>query len=161
VAGAKQAAPASIKETLFDRRWNHPTAKDWADVLATMRLFERVPRRQRRRIAELATFREFEQGDVVIQVGEPGDALYVILSGRAKVVGKPRGRTLATGDYFGELALLDGEPRSSTVTAATRLQVMRLPRKPFLKLVRQEPALALVLMSELAARIRTLDRPSG
>jgi CRP-like cAMP-binding protein len=159
VARAKGAAPASIKETLFDRRWNQPTARDWAHVLATMTLFERLSRRQLRRIAELATFREFQQGDVVIRAGEPGDALYVILGGRAKVVGRPRARMLGTGDHFGEMALIDGEPRSATVTAATHLQAMRLPRASFLKLVRQEPALALALMTELAARVRRLEKP--
>jgi CRP-like cAMP-binding protein len=159
VARAKRAAPASIKETLFDRRWNHPTAKDWADVLTTMPLFERLSRRQLRRIAGLATFREFDRGDVLIQAGEPGDALYVILSGRARVVGRPRARTLGTGDHFGEMALIDGEPRSATVTAATRLEAMRLPRAPFLELVRQEPAIALALMTELAARVRRLEKP--
>jgi CRP/FNR family cyclic AMP-dependent transcriptional regulator len=159
VARAKPAAPASIKETLLDRMWNQPTAKDWADVLAMTPLFERLSRRRLRRIAELATFKEFEQGAILIRIDEPGDALYVILSGRAKVVGRPRARTLGIGDHFGEMALIDGEPRSATVTAATHLQAMRLPRKPFLRLIRDEPAIALALMTELAARVRRLEKP--
>ena len=149
-----------MRQTLLDRMWNEPTAKDWADALATLPLFARLSSRQLRRIAELARVKEYERGDVVIQVGEPGDALYVVLSGSAKVVGRPRARTLGLGDHFGEMALIDGEPRSVTVVAATPLQAMKLSHKPFLKLLRREPTIALALMAELAARVRRLEKPA-
>jgi CRP/FNR family transcriptional regulator/CRP/FNR family cyclic AMP-dependent transcriptional regulator len=65
---------------------------------------------------------------------------------------------LRRGDYFGEMALIDGEPRSATITATTELHAMRLRRSPFLKLLEQEPRIALALMAELAARVRRLER---
>jgi CRP/FNR family transcriptional regulator, cyclic AMP receptor protein len=152
--------PGGLEATL-DRAWHRPTAKDWADVLAALPLFSRVAKRQLRKIAGFAEFKEFAQGDFVTQAGEPGDAFYVILSGQAKVVGKPRARTLRRGDYFGEMALIDGEPRSATVTAASELQTMKLPRRPFLRLLEQEPRIAIPMMANLAARVRRLERPPG
>jgi CRP-like cAMP-binding protein len=150
--------PGGLEATL-DRAWHRPTAKDWAEVLAGLPLFSELAKRQLRKIAGLAEFKEYAQGDFVTQTGEPGDAFYVILSGQAKVVGKPRARALRTGDYFGEMALIDGEPRSATVTAATELQTMRLPRRPFLRLLEQEPRIAIPMMANLAARVRRLEKP--
>lgn len=150
--------PGGLQATL-DRAWHRPTAKDWAEVLADLPLLSRLSTRQLRKIAGVAEFKEFARGDFVIQAGEPGDAFYLILSGQAKVVGKPRARVLRMGDYFGEMALIDGEPRSATVTAATELQTMKLPRRPFLRLLEQEPRIAIPIMAELAARVRRLEKP--
>lgn len=149
--------PGGLEGTL-DRAWHRPTAKDWAEVLAGLPLFSGLSKRQLRKIAGLAEFNEFAQGDFVTQAGEAGDAFYLILSGQAKVVGKPRARALRVGDYFGEMALLDGEPRSATVAAASELQTMKLPRRPFLRLLEQEPRIAIPMMAELASRVRRLER---
>ena len=143
-------------QAILDRAWTRPSAKDWADVLARLPLFARCSKRHLRKVAGLAEIAEFEQGDMVVQAGEPGDAFYLVLSGRAKVLGKPR--MLRVGDYFGEMALLDGEPRSATVTAASELQAMKLPRRPFLKLLEQEPRLAIAMLTELSARVRRLEK---
>jgi CRP-like cAMP-binding protein len=145
-------------EAFFDRAWNQPTTKDWAGVLASLPLFERLTKRQLRKVAELAKINEFQAGDVVIQSGEAGDAVYVILSGRARVIGPPRTRILRAGAYFGEMALIDGGPRSATVIAADALQTMKLARQPFLKVVRQDPGIAIAIMAEMAGRIRRLEK---
>jgi CRP/FNR family transcriptional regulator, cyclic AMP receptor protein len=136
-----------------------PTASDWADVLAGLPLFARVGKRRLRKVASLAQIQEFSPGGVVVQIGEPSNAFYLILGGRAKVVGKSR-RTLGIGDYFGEMGLIDGEPRSATIAADGELQVLKLPRRPFLKLLNQEPQIATAMMAELAARIRSLEKHS-
>jgi CRP/FNR family cyclic AMP-dependent transcriptional regulator len=145
---------------LLNRPWDRdkPTAKDWAEVLAALPLFANVSKRHLRGIAKLAKFKEFDPGDVVIQAGEPPDAFYLILSGRAKVLGMPRTRVLRTGDYFGEMGLIDGEPRSATITAEGELQAMALPRRPFLRLLKREPGIALAMLAELAGRVRRLEK---
>jgi len=152
------AGPGAL-EGMLDRAWNQATAKDWAEVLATLPLFSRVPKRHLRKIADLASFASYAPGDIVIQSGEPGNAFFVVLSGTARVVGKPRARLLRTGDYFGEMALIDGEARSATITAASELQAMRLPRRPFLKVLEDEPGIAIGMMVELAGRVRQLEKP--
>jgi CRP/FNR family transcriptional regulator, cyclic AMP receptor protein len=137
-----------------------PTASDWAGLLASLPLFARIGKRRLRKIASLAQIQVFSPGAVVVEIGQPSNAFYLILGGSAKVVGKSR-RTLGIGDYFGEMGLIDGEPRSATIVAEGELQVMKLPRRPFLKLLSQEPQIATAMMAELAARIRTLETRSS
>jgi CRP-like cAMP-binding protein len=127
-------------------------------VLAELPLFSRFKKRQLRQLAGLAQFEEFAPGDVVIQAGEASDAFYLILGGRARVLVRPRARLLRTGDYFGEMGLIDGEPRSATITAVGELQAMKLPRRPFLKLLEQEPGIAVAMLAELAGRVRRLEK---
>jgi CRP-like cAMP-binding protein len=150
--------PGPIVNSLAGRSWNRPTAKDWATVLAALPLFAQVSKRQLTKIAELARITDYVANAVVMHEGEPGDSLHVVLSGRARVRGKPRARVLKMGDYFGEMALIDGAPRSATITADGELQTMRIPRKPFLRLVEREPSIALALLAELAGRVRRLEK---
>jgi CRP-like cAMP-binding protein len=144
------------------RDWNRPTDRDWATVLTEVPLFSGIGKRQLRKIARQARFAEFAAGEQVVLTGEPGDSFYVILSGEAKAFGKPAARALRTGDYFGEMALLDGGPRSATVVATNELHVMRLPRRLFLQLVEGNSDIALTILSELGARIRRAEQqPAG
>jgi CRP/FNR family transcriptional regulator, cyclic AMP receptor protein len=69
-----------------------------------------------------------------------------------------RSRTLRPGDFFGEIALLDGGPRSATITAASPVRTMKLPRKSFLKALDQDPHIGLAIMESLAQRLRRLER---
>ena len=80
-------------------------------MLADLPLFARVGKRRLRKIASLAQMQEFSPGAIVVESGRPSDAFYLILGGRAKALGKSRW-TPGTGDYFGEMGLIDGEPRS-------------------------------------------------
>ena len=144
-------------QKLLERPPTRATASDWARVLAGLPLFARVGKRRLRKIASLAQVQEFSPGAIVVEVGQPSNAFYLVLGGRAKVLGKSR-RTLGIGDYFGEMGLIDGEPRSATIAADGELQVMKLPRRPFLKLLNQEPQIATAMMAELAARIRALEK---
>ena len=140
---------------LLDRPWNRaPAAKDWVRVLAALPLFSKCSKRQLRTVARLARFEESPPGQVVIQAGDPPDAFHLILGGQARVLGKPRARVLGVGDYFGEMGLIDGEPRSATIVAVGALQTMKLPRQPFLRLLKQEPGISIAMLAELAGRLR-------
>jgi CRP-like cAMP-binding protein len=154
-----QTLPPPILDLIGGRDWSKPTTRDWARVLAELPLFADVGKRQLNKIAELARVGEFSSGTVVIQQGEPGDAFHLILSGRARILAT-RPKILRTGDYFGEMALLDGAPRSATVVADSELQTMRLPRKPFLRLLRNEPSITVALLTRLAGRVRALEKSS-
>ena len=134
---------------------------DWAEILATFPLFDGIPKRRLRDLVRHATFAEYGRGDMVLQRGARGDALLVILSGSARVLGKPAGRTLRTGDYFGELGALEGAPRSATVFAAGELHVMRLPRDDFLRLAERDPKVSLKMLGELGSQFRRLETLPG
>lgn len=137
--------------------WDEPSGAGWAKVLASFPLFSGVSRRQLRKLARQATFAEFAPGDIVMSNPESADSLYIILSGTAKVLGKPAARTLRTGDYFGELALLEDGPRSATVVASQELHVMKLPQQSFLRLAREEPAVSLTMLRNLSVQLRRLE----
>jgi len=137
---------------------NAVTTHEWADVLATLPLFEGIRRRELRRIAEHAEVTEFAPGDMVVATGETSNSFYVILGGEASPAWKPAGRPLRRGDYFGEIGLLDGESRSGTVVATTDLHVMRMPRRAFDDALDRNPSVARRLLVELGSRVRELER---
>ena len=137
--------------------WDHASNADWAKVLADFSLFSGITQRRLRQLVRRATFAEYGRGDVVIEKGESGDSLYVILSGSAKARGKSAAVTLHTGDYFGELGVLDGVPRSATVVATDELHVMKLPRQSFLRFAQHNPAISLRMLSNVGWHVRRLE----
>lgn len=126
-------------------------------MLAALPLFSKCSKRQLRGVARLARFVELPSGQIVIQAGDAPEAFYLILGGRARVLGKPNARVLGVGDYFGEMGLIDGEPRSASIVAVGDLQTMQLPRRPFLKLLEQEPGISIAMLAELAGRLRKVE----
>jgi ATP-binding cassette, subfamily B, bacterial HlyB/CyaB len=137
--------------------WEQPSTEGWAEVLATFSLFSGVSKRRLRRLVRHATVAEIPPGDAVVVKDAPTDSLYLILGGTAEVRGKPAARTLRAGDYFGELALVGGEPRSATVAATRHLHVMGLPSQSFLRLVQRDPEILLTMLSNLGAQFRRLE----
>ena len=150
-------ALAQMHVRILPRRRDHTTAGDWADVLATYPLFKGISKRRLRKIARTATIAEFAPGETIISAGDHGDALYVILAGEADAVSKHAPRTFRTGDYFGELALIDGRRRSATVLATSDVHLIKLPCRTVLKLARRNPALTLTMLRHLTARLRQLE----
>ena len=133
--------------------------KEWIGVLEQVPLFEHLSKRHLRRVAGLATTKRFAPGSSILRAGDRGDAFYVLLDGEARA--QPRtGRLvkLGPGDFFGEMALLDGSPRSASVEAVTEVLTMRVGRSAFAKLLRQEPAISGALLVGLANRVRRLEQ---
>jgi CRP/FNR family cyclic AMP-dependent transcriptional regulator len=130
---------------------------EWADVLATFPLFTGVSKRRLRKIARNGTLAEFAPGETIIFAGDADDMLYIILSGRAKTTSRGSRRLLRVGDYFGELALIDGRPDSATVVATNYVELMKLPSRSVLELARRHPAVTLTIFRNLTARLRRLE----
>ena len=133
------------------------------DALAQVPLFAGLPPRHLKRLSDLTEERRFMEGAKVVRQGDSGDAFFVILEGEAKVLG-PSGRVLSRllpGEYFGEISLLDGGPRTATVMAETHLTTLTLSRSSFLKTVRGEPAVAVRLLNHAASMLRRLERPAA
>src|SRR5262249_57230009 len=99
--------------TLTELSWERSSERDWADVLAALPLFSKMGKRQVRRVAKLASVRDYEPGANIVQVGENGNSFYFLLEVRANVAGKPR--LLCPGDFVGDVALLDCGPRPATI----------------------------------------------
>ena len=136
--------------------------RDWLNVLADVPLFAGLSTRQLRKVAGLGRIRRIHEGARVIRTGDPGDSLYVVLDGEVSVGrrGLPA-LTLGMGSFFGELALIDGGPRTATIVAKTPLVCLTIGRTPFLKLLRAEPAIAVAVLEELTARLRAVQASSS
>ncbi|HOL65520.1 MAG TPA: Crp/Fnr family transcriptional regulator, partial [Accumulibacter sp.] len=106
--------------------------------------------------------RSYTANSIVVHEGDDGNGLFVIQSGYLKVfLTDQTGREvtlslLDPGDYFGELALLDGAPRSASVMAVSRSELLHLPRASFLEMLEEQPACMQVVIRNLVARIRVL-----
>jgi CRP/FNR family cyclic AMP-dependent transcriptional regulator len=152
------AAGAAARAALSGPRDSDRMGHDWLPVLEEIPLFQDLPKRHLRRIAKLGRTRRFAAGAPIVRAGDPGKAFYVLLDGTAKVLpAGGRTRRLQAGECFGEMALLDGAPRSADVIAGEELLTLTIDRSGFAKLVRSEPALARALLRTLAARLRAAE----
>lgn len=99
--------------------------------------------------------RRFSAGETVFRQGEPGDVMYVITSGEVSITrdGKTV-ESLAPGDIFGEMALIDSRPRSGTATTLSEAELVPIDQEWFSFLIRKNPSFALHVMSLMAERLR-------
>lgn len=101
----------------------------------------------------------FSAGARVFAQDEPGDVMYAVVEGEVSLlVGGRVVETVAAGGILGEMALIDGEPRSATAVARTDCRLARIDADHFDFLVRQTPRFALQVMRELARRLRRMNR---
>jgi CRP-like cAMP-binding protein len=138
-----------------------------ADFLATIPLFSGLPADELERFAELTRERSYPKGSVILFQDDPGDSLFVLRDGRVKVVliGED-GRevilgVLEPGAHFGELALIDDQPRSAHVIAMEDAQLLVLRREDFRRRVEANPTVAWALLTELSRRLRRADVKIG
>jgi len=132
-----------------------PSPHDPVGTVRRVGLFADMDRRQAEQIARLLKVRPFKKGETVILEGTGGAAFFVIDSGEATVTCKGvRLATLGPGEYFGEIALIDGGPRSATVTAATDLVCYGLTFWEFRPLIEKNGEIGWKLLQALAKRLR-------
>lgn len=130
------------------------------DLFAKVPLFSGLALADRAALNRAATLRKYRRGERIVMQGQPGDVLYVIVKGRVSVsILSPEGRdvvvtTLADGDHFGEMALIDDSPRSASVTAAERAELACLSRQVFFDLLRANFSLTRALLASFSRRIR-------
>jgi CRP/FNR family transcriptional regulator, cyclic AMP receptor protein len=138
--------------------------RDRAQMLSNVPLFAGLSGRHLNRLAKEATEMRVPPGAVIVQAGRPGKAFHVIVEGRAKVVRgvAPGGRKVAglgPGEYFGELALLDGGPRTASGVAETSVETIRLSRTAFRKMLTSEPEIAVRVLEKMASMVRRESSP--
>jgi CRP-like cAMP-binding protein len=121
-------------------------------------IFEACSIRQLRAVADISKVVEVPERTVLTRQGEPGDEFFIIVDGAALVtLSMHKRHRLRPGEFFGEMSLLDGEPRSATVKAETDLRVLVINRAHFWQLLREVPELTQRMLVNLSRRIRDLE----
>ena len=140
---------------------------DDAGAVAALRrcgLFEAVSDEAVARLARGLRRRRFRRGEVIFHQGDPGDALHIVASGAVKIVLESVDGeeailvTLGAGDPFGELALLDGAPRSASAVAVEATETLSLGRPALRALMDTDPALRDALFAGVAGALRRLTQ---
>jgi CRP-like cAMP-binding protein len=131
---------------------------DRIDRLEEVNLLAGCSRKRLRAIAKISEVIEVPAGTVLARLGDPGEEFFLILDGSAHVEVSPRKRSrLGPGQYFGEMSLLDGGPRSATVVADTPLRLLVIKRRNFSTLLREAPDLTQSLLATLSRRVRNAE----
>jgi CRP/FNR family cyclic AMP-dependent transcriptional regulator len=129
-------------------------------ILERNRLFRGLSAATIQQIAALAIRRPYEPDALVFSQGDPGDSLYGVVTGKVRISASTREgkemflNIMEPGDTFGEIALLDGNPRTATATTTASCELMIIPRAQFLALLQREPTVAIHLLQLLCQRIR-------
>ncbi len=113
-------------------------------------------------IAAVAQESGFQTGQIIVTQGTPGQAFYLVLSGRVEIVrdGQSLG-AFGPGDFFGEMSLLDHAPRSATIKALEPTTCLMLSSWDFKALLEKHPSIAVKLLEVLSRRLRVADERIG
>ncbi len=128
--------------------------------LRSIPIFAGLSEQQRALLASNVGLQTFERGEIIFHQGSIGSALYIVVTGRVRIYTiSESGQELAVtlfrnGDFFGELALLDHQPRSASAEAMTRTTALTLQKAAFLDTISICPPIAVTLLEALAARLR-------
>ena len=134
------------------------------DLLRRVPLFSLLTVAQAEVISGAVIKRRFKRGEALVEQGQKSNALFILLTGRARVmISDSRGRevilaTLAQGDYLGEMSIIDNEPHSATVRAEVATDVLMLGRAEFARCLTENASMSLVVMRGLVKRLRHADR---
>ncbi len=132
------------------------------EALGSVPLFSGLSKRQLMSILRAARPIEFQPNADIIKAGEDGKGFYTITKGSAKVlVDGNQLSTLEPGSYFGEIALIDGGPRTASVVAVTRVSALELTPSAFLRILDSQPPLIRAVATELCRRLRNAGDESG
>jgi len=132
--------------------------EDKIERLKEVSLFEACSQRQLRSVARIARVFDVAAGTRLTRVGEPGDEFFLIIDGTARAeVSAQKHVLLHPGEFFGEMSLLDGGPRSATVVADTPLRLLVISRRHFAGLLKDVPGLTETLLIIGPEHARTIS----
>ena len=137
------------------------------DIIANTRIFGALNSKDIKALAELGEKRHWNKGQQIINEGDKGDSLYLMLSGKVKVVlygeeGKEIVLSvMKSGDVFGEMSLFDGEPRSANVETVEDTECFIIRGSALVDYMKNHPSIAFSFLSHLSRRLREADRKIG
>jgi CRP-like cAMP-binding protein len=129
------------------------------DLLKSVPLFDGLSKRELDAVFRTGKEVQFDEGHDIVEEGATGIGFHLILDGQVDVLVRGRRRaSLGRGDYFGEMSLLDGGPRSATCRTASEVRTLALTPWAFLSLIERSPSIAKKLLVELSKRLRNLEK---
>lgn len=123
-------------------------------VAGNPRVFSSLPPELLQPILDVGVEREFEEGEAIMRAGEAGDAMVLVVEGTATIERGGRTVPVAPGELVGEIAVLDGGPRTATVTAETSVRALEIGRDDLMRMLEADPKAATALIAVLASRFR-------
>lgn len=132
------------------------------EMLRGVPLFSRIQGKQLLRLGMLANEVDLPKGRVLMREGERGEEMFIVVEGEASV--ERDGHNVATrrrGEFFGEIALVDGGPRTATVTLTTDSRLLVVGRRDFHALLDEFPDVRLQVLEALAGRVRSAEPDSA
>jgi CRP/FNR family cyclic AMP-dependent transcriptional regulator len=136
-------------------------------VLKSVPMFAGFPEDQLRTLATLLSRRSAPRGSMIVAEGDPVDSLYIVISGRLKVMmGEADGKEvilaiIGPGEFFGEMGLIDDGPRSASVVAIEPCELLLVTRRIFRKCLVENPEVAMAVLRVVVRRLREADRKIG
>ncbi|MBV8986907.1 MAG: cyclic nucleotide-binding domain-containing protein [Acidimicrobiia bacterium] len=131
------------------------------DALACVRLFQGLSPKDLGRVADMTKELTFQAGQAITEEteeGESGGRFYVLVEGDADVLlGKDVVKTLGAGDYFGEISLIDGSPRTATISARAPVRTLSLSSWNFRPLLKEHPSIREAVLLEMCRRLRQAE----
>ncbi|HEY6566561.1 MAG TPA: cyclic nucleotide-binding domain-containing protein [Actinomycetota bacterium] len=135
------------------------TKRETATALAGVPMFAGFSKRHLHRLADETDVLSFAPGQAIVSEGDPGETLFVVLTGQGKVTrARRKVGSVMPGDFFGELSAIDGGPRSASVIAETPMHVLRLFRRTLMSLINDEPQVTMKLLDGIVRRVRQVER---
>jgi CRP/FNR family transcriptional regulator, cyclic AMP receptor protein len=134
------------------------------DLIRRVPLFSMLTADQARAVADGVVKRRYRRGELVVEQGKKSNALFILLNGRARVLtADSRGRevilaVLQSGDYVGEMSLIDNQPHSATVRCEVQTDMLILGRTEFARCLPENSSLSYAIMRGLVHRLRSADR---
>ena len=128
-----------------------------AESLHRSPLFASVSDRDREGVAATGERVSFQTGEAIVEKGQPGDAMYVLLEGAAEVDVGGRHHRLRSGDFFGEMALIMSKRRTATVRAVEPVRALRIPADRFREFLLEHPAVGLAMLKGVVERLREVQ----
>ena len=134
-----------------------------AGLLERVPFLAALPPEDREELAASVSRRHLRKGDIIFQRDDPGHSLFIVERGAVRIyVPSPQGMdltlaVLGRGDFFGDLSLLDGRPRSASASVSTDATLLMLERSDFIALLTQRPTAAMAVLAAVAGRLRETD----